>query len=319
MKNPYVFVAGCPRSGTTLLQRMLDAHPNLAIFKETHWIPKWYEKRRGITSKDMVTPELISRLVAYHRFPRWPMERKDLEQLIADDKPLSYADFVTGFFDLFGKNAGKRLVGDKTPEYVRYLRTLHGLWPEAKFVHIIRDGRDVCLSAINWRSGGELRRRFVPLHDDTVTTNALWWDWLVRTGRETGSSLEPDLYHEVRYEALVSDPGETCRKLCAFLAIPYHDAMLRFHEGRERPKPGRSAKNAWLRVTEGLRDWRTEMSPEEICRFEAAAGDLLEDLGYERSCPRPGKRIFEKVARARETFAQELLARDDRPPRSWER
>ena len=50
-----------------------------------------------------------------------------------------------------------------------------------------------------------LRRRFVPLHDDTVTTNALWWDWLVRTGRETGSSLEPDLYHEVRYEALVSE------------------------------------------------------------------------------------------------------------------
>jgi hypothetical protein len=55
------------------------------------------------------------------------------------------------------------------------------------------------------------------------------------------------------------------------------------------------------------------------CRFEATAGDLLEELGYERSCPHPGKRIFEKVARARETFAQELLARDDRPPRSWER
>jgi hypothetical protein len=318
-RNPYVFIVGCQRSGTTLLRRMVDANPHIAIIHESRWIPDFYHDRVGMTPEGRVSRDLIPPLLEHKRFPNLEMSREDLEGLVPNGSLVPYPRFVAAVFDLYAKRRDKRLAGDKTPSYVRSIPVLHALFPEAKFVHIIRDGRDVCLSAINWRSGGELRRRFVPLHDDTVTTNALWWDWLVRTGRETGSSLEPDLYHEVRYEALVSDPGETCRKLCAFLAIPYHDAMLRFHEGRERPKPGRSAKNAWLRVTEGLRDWRTEMSPEEICRFEAAAGDLLEDLGYERSCPRPGKRIFEKVARARETFAQELLARDDRPPRSWER
>jgi hypothetical protein len=120
----------------------------------------------------------------------------------------------------------------------------------------------VCLSAIDWRGGGELRRRFVPLHEDPVTTTAVWWDWQVRTGREGSKALSPDLYHEVRCESLVSKPAEECEKLCDFLGIPYDEGMLRSHEGRERPKPGRSAKRAWLRVTPGLRDWRSEMSAE---------------------------------------------------------
>jgi hypothetical protein len=91
---------------------------------------------------------------------------------------------------------------------VRFILTLHKLWPHAKFVHILRDGRDVWLSATDWRSGGELRRRFIPLQEDPVTTTAVWWDWQVRTGREDGNALGPDLYYEVRYESLVSKPTE---------------------------------------------------------------------------------------------------------------
>jgi Sulfotransferase family len=317
MKNPYVFVVGCPRSGTTLLQRLLDAHPNLAISKETHWIPKWYEKRRGITSKDMVTPELISRLVAYHRFPRWPMERKDLEQLIADDKPVSYADFVTGFFDLFGKNAGKRLVGDKTPEYVRYFRTLHGLWPEAKFVHIIRDGRDVCLSVINWKKSSNLASRFPTWQGDRVTTIALWWEWLVSLGRKDGETLGTELYHEVRYEALVSNPAHECERICAFLNIPYDDTLLRFHEDKEINSPGLDAKKAWRPVTSGLRNWQSQMPAEDVERFEAAVGNLLDDLGYTRAVLTPSAETLERVLEFRERFIGALQASGQRLPEPW--
>jgi hypothetical protein len=103
-------------------------------------------------------------------------------------------------------------------------------------------------------------------------------DWQVRTCREGGNALGPDLYYEMRYESLVSKPAEECKKLCEFLGISYDEAMLCFNEGRERPKPGRSAKRAWLRVTPGLRDWRSGMSAEDVERFEAAAGDLLNEL-----------------------------------------
>ena len=98
-------------------------------------------------------------------------------------------------------------MGDKTPGYVRRIPTLHALWPEAKFVHIIRDGRDVCLSAINWRKADHALGRFSTWTEDPITTAAVWWEWHVRLGREDGGSLPPKLYHEVRYEALVSVPA----------------------------------------------------------------------------------------------------------------
>jgi hypothetical protein len=93
--------------------------------------------------------------------------------------------------------------------------------------------------------------------------------------------------------------------------------MLKFHEGRERPKPGRSAKRAWLRVTPGLRDWRSEMSAEDVERFEAAAGDLLDELGYPRGAPHPNPEASRTASLVRASFAQELLAGGDRPPGFW--
>jgi Sulfotransferase family len=175
-------------------------------------------------------------LLDHPRYAKLQIDRQDLEGLLATGDPVLYRGFITGIFDLYGNKHGNDLVGANTPSYVRFILTLHQLWPHAKFVHVIRDGRDVCLSAIDWR-GGELRRRFVPLHEDPVTTTAVWWDWQVRTGREGSKALSPDLYHEVRCESLVSKPAEECEKLCDFLGIPYDEGMLRSHEGRERPSP----------------------------------------------------------------------------------
>jgi Sulfotransferase domain len=141
----------------------------------------------------------------------------------------------------------------------------------------------------------------------------------VRLGREDGAPLGSDLYHEVRYEALVSRPAKECEKLCSFLDLPYDDAMLRYHEGRERPKPGRSAKNAWLRVTPGLRDWRSEMPVQDLERFEAAAGDLLEELGYPRAVPDPPGEMMENASRIRNSLRKDVLARGRRLPKGWER
>ncbi|HET7479283.1 MAG TPA: sulfotransferase [Rubrobacteraceae bacterium] len=315
--NPVVFIVGCQRSGTTLLRRMVDANPHIAIVHESRWVPGLFEERIGLTPEGYVTPDLIRLLLDNPRFALMEIEREDLEGLLAGDDPVPYPSFMTGVYDLYGKKHGKRLAGDKTPSYVRSIPTLHYLWPEAKFVHIIRDGRDVCLSATNWKSGGELRRRFVPLHDEPVTTTAIWWDWLVRSGREAGETLPPDLYREVRYESLVSSPERECEALCEFLNIPYDDAMVRFHEGKERPKPGRSAKNAWLRVTPGLRDWSTDMPADDIERFESAAGELLDELDYPRAAPDPGSQALATSTAVREAFARELLSGGDRPPAYW--
>ncbi len=317
IQNPYLFIVGCPRSGTTLLQRIVGAHPQIAITPETHWIPLWFEQGTGLTSEGLVTPELIPSLLEYDRFPQLKISREELESFIRSSEPLSYSSFVTSIFDLYGKAQGKPLVGDKTPGYVRNLRTLHSLWPTARFVHLIRDGRDVCLSAINWRKAGKLESRFSTWRADPVFTAALWWEWYVRLGREAGSSLGQDLYYEIRYESLVTHPEDECAALCAFLGVPYDDAMLRFHVGRTRIDPGLDAKHAWLPPTPGLRDWRLQMPAQDIERFEAVAGDLLNELGYARAIPHLLPETVGYASSIRNFFGRDVRSRGWRLPKCW--
>jgi Sulfotransferase family len=268
--NPYLFIVGAARSGTTLLRRIVDAHPQIAITRETHWITKqlkWHAPDRP------VGPELMERLATEERFTRMEVDETQLERLLARPEPVSYAKFVTAVFDLYGEARGKPLVGDKVPGYVLEIPTLHDLFPHARFVHLIRDGRDVCSSVIEWE------RKQPP---DPVATIARRWEERVRAGRAAGARLGPRMYHELRYEALVTEPEETCRALCEFLDVDYSERMLAFHEGREKDGAGLSAKRAWRPITPGLRSWRTEMSDSDLEEFEAVAGDLIGALGYPR-------------------------------------
>jgi hypothetical protein len=311
--NPFVFFVGCPRSGTTLLKRIAEAHPELAVIHETRWIPRTYEFRRGLTADGLVLPKLIERMRDPRRLRRLELDADELERRFRGFVGLPFASFVTALFDDFGERHGKRLVGDKTPGYVRYLPLLHRLWPHARFVHIIRDGRDVCLSVLDWRKGAT---SFDTFDADPVSTVGIWWEWYVRLGLEGGRQLDPALYHELRYESIVADAEREVVRLCEFLAVPYDASMLRFHEGRTKSKPGLSSKSAWLPVTGGLRDWRTTMDADDLLRFEAGAGDLLEELGYRRTAFVP-RSALERAARVRERFIEQALARRRPIPDAW--
>ena len=301
--DPYLFIVGCARSGTTLVHRIVDAHPEIAITPEMHWITRPFKNQNRL-----VTPELVTELAGHKRFAQFEIPGEEFEGLLGSGEAVPYPTFLRRVFGLYGKINNKPLVGNKTPAYIRRMLDLHALWPEAKFVHIIRDGRDVCLSVLNWKKADHIVGRYASWEEDPVSTTALWWERKVRKAREDGAALGPGLYHEMYYEDLVDAPERECKRLCEFLGVPYDDAMIRFHEGRERVEPGRGAKSAWLRVTSGLRDWRTEMCTGDVERFEAVAGDLLEELGYERAVPNPSSEALEQAARIREAFTREALA-----------
>jgi hypothetical protein len=314
--NPYVFIVGAPRSGTTLLRRLVDAHPDVAITRETHWITKLLEGEDAVSADSPVTPEVLARLRTHPKFTRMEVDGSALDRLVSREGPVSYADFVTRVFDLYGEARGKRLVGDKVPDYVRNLPLLHRLWPEAKFVHLIRDGRDVCSSMLTRE---RFARRFATWEEDPIATAALSWEQLVRLGREAGAELPSDRYHELRYESLVRDPAEECRKLCDFLDVPFDEAMLRFHEGRTRDDPSLDAKKARRPVTAGLRSWRTELSGPDLERFEVAAGVLLGELGYPLGVPDPSRSAQRRGAQLREAFEAHARARGTQLPKHWGR
>lgn len=322
--NPYLFIVGCPRSGTTLLQRLVDAHPQMAVTPETHWIPRWFHKKlaKGVTPEGLVTKKFLQKLFLYPRFLELGIKPKEVKKMIVGGERIPYARLVGGLFDLYGQRQGKPIVGDKTPGYARELPSLHALWPTARFVHLIRDGRDVCLSILSWKRArnwkvGEGAARFRGWNEDPVGTAALWWEWHVRLAREAGQELGGEVYYELRYEALVSRPAVECRALCAFLGVPHDDRMLLSYEARVRDCPEQDAKHPWMPITRGLRDWQSQMPATDVKRFEAVAGMMLDELGYRRAAPQPQLEEVRQAARAREWFAHDAHSQRYSIPKCW--
>ena len=308
--NPFVFIVGCPRSGTTLVQRVLNAHPQLAITPESHWIPRLAVKPWALTSDGLVTPKLVQRLLAHRKFSRLQIGQEQVWAIVGGHPHISYSLLVSRIFDLYGEMQGKPLVGDKTPANVRSIDVLHRLWPSARFVHVIRDGRDVALSMLEWAKVHPKPGDFATWNKDPVSTAALWWEVNVEGGREAKRFLPPELYYELHYEAFVANPREQITALCSFLNLSFDDSMLEFHAARNGADPGLEKKFAGVPITQGLRDWRSQMRDEQVERFEAIAGELLENLGYPRAVPHPSSAALLHSRKMRESFAQDPLTRN---------
>jgi len=305
-RNPFVFVVGCPRSGTTLLQRMLDNHPQLAVAYDTLFIPA--AVRGNKLKNPPVTPELVERVRTFKRFSRFGLGAETLDQLAPEAS--DYAHLVSLLYDAFARLHGKPLGGEKSPGYVRHMPMLQALFPEARFVHLVRDGRDVALSLLDWGKGknspkGPARKYRLWAHSP-LGVCALWWVRKAGQGRLDAQRLPSGRLLEVRYEALVADPAPELRKIAAFLGLDYTDDMVNFHVGKTRETPGLSAKTAWLPATGGIRDWRRSMPDRDVELFEALAGDLLSGFGYERRFPEIGKATASLARELRLAWDEEL-------------
>lgn len=300
--SPFVFVVGCPRSGTTLLQRMLDNHPLLAVANDTHFIPRALDGFTDSVNPDL-TPALVERVRSYHRFDRLGVSDEAINR--AAMAAADYRGFVSGLYGEFARTKGKPLGGEKTPDYVRRLPLLHELFPSAKIIHIIRDGRDVALSLLDWATEKKGPGRLKLWSESPLGTSALWWAWQVSSGRDAALHLGPDSYCEVLYESLVAEPQAELQRLASLLDLPYSDAMARFHEGKKRTDPKLSAKKAWLPATSGLRDWRRDFSADDLALFESLSGELLGDLGYELRAGSPSTKVRATADQLREMWRHE--------------
>jgi hypothetical protein len=312
--RPFLYIVGCPRSGTTLVRRMLDAHPHLVVSRSTHWVTLPFRDPAWMLPGGRVTSAFAERLLSFRRFGKMQLNAERVRGVAA--RAPDYPSFVSEVYGLFGEQQGKRLVGDKTPAYVRWMPLLHFLFPRCKFVHLIRDGRSVSLSLLDPKNAKKIAQlsAFRTWNEDRLLTAAFKWESDVRIGAEAGAYLGPSAYHEVRYESLVQDPGVVVRGICDFLGLPYEDSMVRFHEGKTKPDPALDAKHRWLPVTPGLRDWRSQMEEGSLQRVEAAAGPLLRDLGYETVTEvRPGG----EIDRLRSMFGEDMRRAVEPLPLAW--
>jgi len=290
-----MFVVGCPRSGTTLLQRMLDNHPQLTVANDTHFITRAAKRVLHKDSRPLLTSELLDAVKSDRRFYRMGLDEHEVES--AAENCRTYAEFVSRLYAQRGKKNKKPLSGEKTPDYCRKMPALHALFPAARFVDIIRDGRNTALSILNWATGSKGPGKWTLWNEDPVGASALWWRWLAGSGQRDGQLLGNELYYQVKYEKLVANPEKELQSIAMFLGIPYSDNMANYHAGKTKHAPGLSAKSAWLPPVKNLRDWSNDMPPEDIGVFEGIAGGLLRKNGYSCRETPPSDAVAARVQR----------------------
>jgi hypothetical protein len=257
-----VFVVGAARSGTTWVHDVLRAHPQVAGVFES----MLFEPLNGVGG-------LLGR-AHWSDPPRGVARLADRAEVVADVRRL--ASDVLGH----ALQPHHRYLVEKTPSHVHVMREIAEVFPDSRFVHVVRDGRDVCVS---WRFARRTWARGwhrAPAGLE-VARIARRWQRAVRRGREQAAELG-DRVLEVRYEELRADPFPWYRTLFEFCRIPCDDELLSAVHGRtDFDTSGRAEKGGGFYRSGRVGDWRRSFNLVDGLVFNAVAGQGLVEAGYE--------------------------------------
>lgn len=287
-RPPVPFIVGVGRSGTTMLRLMLDAHPELTIPPETHFVPALIDAIESGAAPEQAV-ETMTAVRQWGDLGIEPGEVLDRWRGLDGFEP---GPALRAFYAIYRERQGKPRWGDKTPIYVKNMRKIEKALPEARFIHVIRDGRDVALS--RWK------RTLGEKDPAPASQVAEGWQRRIRRAQKQGAKLNH--YLELRYEDLVTDTEPNLRRVAEFLELPWSDLMLRYYEhaaermaemARDLPatdgkptRPGEERMQAHAMTQKppdpsAMYRWREKMEPADVAAFDAAAGELLAELGYD--------------------------------------
>ncbi len=264
---------------------MLDAHPEIAIPDETHFLAGFLTKAQSAITRD----EFFRIITEAPTWPNLVVAETSLRKALDEVEPFSVSGGIRAFYQLYAALSGKSRWGDKTPPYRNHMVGIERLLPEAHFIHIIRDGRDAALSYRGlWFGPG-----------DDIEAQAKFWVEQIHSAQSQAQKLRN--YVEVRYEQLVTDPETTLRRLCDYLKLSFHSRMLEYYKFAssrlaecKRPigPPGRLPADVKQAVSihdrtkqpplvDRIGRWRAEMPVVDQRLYEAIAGPMLRELGYD--------------------------------------
>jgi hypothetical protein len=267
-----VFIIGMPRSGTKLMRALMNQHPNISITPaESHFIPYFIKKYGNPPSfnKNNINQFLdaFSQTSFYRTMKRagYELNREEFANTV------SYSSWSSIFEYLFRNFGSKKLLrsstgiiwGDKTPGYINHIPLLKSLFPKSKFIHMVRDPRDYCLSVR--RSWGK-----------SIYRAAHRWTETVGKARNDGSDINED-YIEVYYELLLENPEKTMREVCNFLSCLYDEKMVKISSSHEDVG---DAKGRYGIVRDNTKKYLTHLSESEVKRIEEIVYSSAISLNY---------------------------------------
>ncbi len=273
MARPF-FIVACDRSGTTMLRLILDRSADVAIPTESMVVVDMaaIRGRFGALDSDEQFERLAATVWAHPKVREWglsgPPPRREGRRGAEAYRAALEAPYLA-----YAAKHGKPGWGDKTPYYVTHLAEVRRVFPEARVVSLVRDGRDVALSLLG-----------VPFGPANVWAAAHQWRDAVRAVDRDARWLGDDLL-TVRYEDLVADPAAVVPEICRFLEIAYEPGMLAVEE--TPPDRIAAGQEAWFTelyagiTASSVGKWRRQMKPSDVALFESIAGAELERHGYE--------------------------------------
>ena len=264
-----VFVIGMPRSGTKLLRDVLNNHSAIGITaKDSHCLPYFYNR-----FKEYGNPKVKENFYRFYNdfsstvfFQRLTSSENFIDRDIWYNaiKQWDYQGIIETFYKLYTTHTGKKIWGDKTPSYLLHMPLLISLFPEAKFIHIIRDARDYCLS---------LKKGF----SKNIYRAAQRWKNSIKKCREDSKNIPSGHYLEIHYENLTDHPERILKEICNYLQIPFEKNMETFKKATEDRG---DTKNYVGIMPQNHGKWKKEFSAFQIKKIERICGLLLPDLGY---------------------------------------
>ena len=279
-----LFILGRGRSGTTIMRCLLDAHPLVSVPPESMFVMMLHGRYRHARRWDLPRVEAFLRdLRLETRMVRWKLDTGLLRGRILElGERTGYAEVCRRVYAVYAETHGKPgalILGDKNPHYCLLADRLPGMFPEALFLHVVRDPRPNFLSFHRVRFD---MRGAVPL--------ALRWRIYNASALSLGRE-HPDRYLRVRFEDVLREPETTLRSICGFLDLPFDAALLRHHE-QDSDLPGWEwLENASKPIDSTRVDsWRDVIGAADLVRIEHVCGSMMEELGYERARPSPAGR-----------------------------
>jgi hypothetical protein len=274
MKRP-VFVLGSPRSGTTLLYHMLLSAGGFAVYRSEAKVFDLIAPRCGDLNVPRNKRKMLDLWFQTRMFSVSGVDQKQFQAAIMAECH-NAGDFLRIFMEQIARSEGVERWAECTPEHLVYLPWIKREIPDALFIHIIRDGRDVALSL-------HKQRWVQPLpwdRDKGLMVAGAYWEWMVGKGRQFGRSLGPD-YTEIRYEDLLSDPRSALEKLGRFIDHNLDYNRIQQVAIGSVSEPNTSFKDEF---EEGdfrpVGRWRNSFLEDELVEFESLLGPFLEELRY---------------------------------------
>ena len=275
------FILGNPRSGTTLLRLILNNHPLIGVPPESGFLQWWYKKYYNWSVDDSKNETKVNLflddILSSKKIEDWHLNRHNLKNFIISENPKNYPEIITAIYEFYTNN--KSIIGDKNNYYINHLEELNLIFPNVKYIHLVRDGRDVACSYKNINKLNP-NLKYIPKVSSDIVAIANEWNNNIIT---IENFIRNHNSITIRYEDLISKPVEILKKICNFLDVEYEEGMLNYHQNNDEP----ISTLHWKGKTKETIDKKNKkkylslLSAEEINEFNKIAYNTLKKFEYD--------------------------------------